>query len=140
MWSYIWPILLVVLSNTVYHISSKGTPATANPFMSLVVTYLVGAAIAFILYLALGNRTPVHDFKSLNWTSFVLGVVIVGLEAGWIYTYRAGWKVSMGSLTANISLAVILLFLGVLFYKEHVTLKQVVGTIVCAAGLIIMNI
>ena len=56
MFSYIWPILLVVLSNTVYQICAKGVPSEMNPFASLVITYLVGAAVSFVLFLVLGGR------------------------------------------------------------------------------------
>jgi hypothetical protein len=50
MWSTIWPLLLVVVSNTVYHIVAKQTPTGASPFLSLTVTYVVGAAVSFGAY------------------------------------------------------------------------------------------
>ena len=42
--AYIWPIALVVASNVVYQICAKSIPGDLNPFASLTVTYLVGAA------------------------------------------------------------------------------------------------
>ena len=53
MLSYIWPIALVVLSNTVYQICSKSIPGSINPFASLTVTYMVAAVCAAILYAVL---------------------------------------------------------------------------------------
>ena len=35
MFSYIWPIALAVLSNVVYHLSSKSLPEDVSPFASL---------------------------------------------------------------------------------------------------------
>ena len=55
MFSYIWPIALVVLSNVVYQICAKSVPEGMNPFASLTVTYLVGAVASGILYFALGH-------------------------------------------------------------------------------------
>ena len=55
MFNYIWPMALVVLSNTVYQICTKEVPDKMNPLASLVVTYLVGAAASAILYFVL-NR------------------------------------------------------------------------------------
>jgi hypothetical protein len=43
MFSYVWPIALVVLSNVVYQICAKSVPNGLNPFAALAVTYLVGA-------------------------------------------------------------------------------------------------
>ena len=42
MFYYVWPIVLVVLSNTMYQICTKSVPSDMNPFASLSVTYLVG--------------------------------------------------------------------------------------------------
>ena len=59
MFYYVWPVLLVVLSNTVYQICTKGVPENMNPFASLIITYLVGATVAFILFLILGDSRDI---------------------------------------------------------------------------------
>lgn len=78
-------------------------------------------------------------FTTSVWTPFVLGLAIVGLEAGYVFLYRAGWKVSSGALTANICLAVALLIIGYLLYKETITIKQLAGVVVCGVGLFLIN-
>lgn len=81
--AYIWPIALVVASNIIYHICSKSVPRDINPFASLTVTYLIGAIACAILYFTVGRGgNPVKELAKLNWAPFVLGIVIVGLEAG----------------------------------------------------------
>ena len=40
-----WPIGLAVLAEVMYQISSKSTPQDLNPFASLTITYLIGAAV-----------------------------------------------------------------------------------------------
>ena len=45
--AYVWPMVLVVTSNILYQICTRSTPKGVNPFASLVVTYLVGAAVSF---------------------------------------------------------------------------------------------
>ena len=141
MWNYLWPALLVVASNVAYHISAKETPEAVNAFLSLTVTYLVAAAFALGLYLATsgGQQDILRNLKNLNWASYLLGLVIVGLEAGNLYLYRAGWKISLGSLVCNISVAAVLLVVGILLYKEALGYKQVVGLLLCVAGLIFIN-
>lgn len=49
MFSYIWPIALVVLSNVVYQICAKSTPRDIDPLASLTVTYTVGAIASALL-------------------------------------------------------------------------------------------
>ena len=49
--SYIWPMVLLVVSNTVYQLCAKSVPKGINPFASLIVTYLIGAAASLVLEL-----------------------------------------------------------------------------------------
>ena len=140
MWNMIWPILLVVGANTFYNISTKSMPGKVNAFASLSVTYLTCFVLSVIMFYATSSqKNLLTEISKVNWTSFVLGLSVVALEFGYISIYRAGWKVSAGSLVANISLACVLLFVGLLLYKVTISLRQVVGIGVCAAGLLLIN-
>ena len=140
MLNYVWPIALVVLSNVVYQICAKSVPDGINPLASLTITYLVGAAACGILYFILGGRNLVAEYHKLNWAPIILGVVIVGLETGWIYAYKAGWPVSTGFIVQSAFLAVALVFVGYLIYKEKLTWNKLVGVGVCLVGLVFINI
>ena len=141
MFSYIWPIALVVFSNTLYQICAKSVPKEIDPFASLIVTYLVGAAASAVLYFALRSEgNLVKECGKLNWAPFVLGIVIVGLEAGWIYAYKAGWQVSTGFIVQSAFLAGVLLFVGYFLYRESLTWNKLVGVVLCLAGLVFINL
>ncbi len=136
MWNMIWPILIVVGSNTVYNIMTKSTPGDVNPFVSLGLTYIVAALSCVIMFFATAHhKNIITELSKTNFTAWALGLAIVGLEVGYIFIYRAGWKVSSASLVANISLAVILLIVGVILYKEVISVKQLIGMAVCGLGL-----
>ena len=140
MWNMIWPFMLIVGSNCFYNICTKSMPNGANAFGALTVTYLVGAILSAVLFVA--SVKPAHvatEIIKINWTSIVLGLAIVGLEVGYVFLYRNGWKMGSGALTANICLAVALLIIGFLFYKETVSLRQVIGILVCSVGLFLIN-
>jgi uncharacterized membrane protein len=140
MWYLIWPILLVIGANTFYNISTKSTPDGINAFASLSITYLVAAVLSVIMFFVTGNqKNLIAEISKANWTSFVLGIAVVTLEFGYISIYRAGWKISIASLVANIGLACVLLILGLLLYKEALSLRQVVGMIVCLIGLFLIS-
>jgi len=114
-------------------------PQNANPFISLFVTYTVGAILSLLIYFFGENPAIINDMKKLNWTSILLGLSIIGLEFGYIKVYRAGWNVSTGSLVANIGLAVVLVFVGVLLYKETITLNRLIGIVLCCVGIFFLN-
>jgi drug/metabolite transporter (DMT)-like permease len=137
---YVFSIALIVASNILYNICQKSTPEKANPFSALLLTYLVAGVLTVIaFYLSKPEKTLFQSFKGLNWTSPLLGIAIVGLEFGYIMAYRAGWNISVGSLVANILLALALIPIGILFYQEGFGLNKILGAILCIAGLILIN-
>lgn len=141
MFAYIWPIALVVFSNVLYQICAKSVPQEMNPMASLTVTYLVGAVISGILYFVLGHRgSLIQEYSRLNWAPYVLGMVIVGLEVGWIYAYKAGWQVSTGFIVQSAFLAVVLIFVGYFLYHEALTWNKIIGVAICLIGLVFINI
>ena len=141
MFNYVWPMILVILSNVVYQICAKSVPKEMNPFASLTVTYAVGAIASAILYFILGkNGNLIKEYSKLNWAPFVLGIVIVGLETGWIYAYKAGWQVSTGFIVQSAVLAVMLLVVGYFLYHEAFTWNKLTGVIICLIGLVFINI
>ena len=141
MLSYIWPIALIVLSNTLYQICAKSVPDGMDPFASLTVTYLVGAVLSGILYYTVGNGgSLLKEYGRLNWAPVVLGLVIVGLEAGYIFAFKAGWQVSTAQVVQAAILAGVLLFVGYLLYHEALTWNKILGIVICLVGLVFINL
>ena len=140
MFSCIWPIALVVLSNTLYQICAKSVPEGMNPLASLTVSYLIGAVVSCALYYILNrNADLIRELRRLNWAPPVLGIVIVGLEVGFIYAFRTGWQISTAQIVSASILAVILIFVGYLFYHEAITWNKIIGIIICLTGLVLIN-
>ena len=140
MFSFIWPIALVVLSNVAYQICAKSVPDNMNPLASLTITYIIGALASGILYFVLNKDTNlIKEYAKLNPAPFMLGLVIVGLEVGFIYAYKAGWQVSTASVVQSSFLAVALIFAGFLIYGEAITWNKILGMVICLIGLVFIN-
>ena len=95
--------------------------------------------LSIVMFYLTGARGLAGELGKTNWTAWVLGIAVVGLEFGNICLYRAGWKVSVGSLIANITLACVLLAVGLLVYHETVSLRQGLGVLVCLAGIYLVG-
>jgi drug/metabolite transporter (DMT)-like permease len=135
----IWPLLIVVGANTIYNISTKSTPSDVNAFASLATSYFIamlGSVVMF--FITSDSKNLLVEVSKTNWSALALGIAIVGLEFGYICIYRAGWKIGVASLVANISLACVLLLIGLFVYKEVITLKQLLGMGICAIGLMLI--
>ena len=141
MFSYIWPIALAILSNVLYHICAKTTPEEVHPFASFTVTYLTGAVLSAVLYYVLAPQANlVRECSRLNWAPFALGIVIVGLEGGWLYAYKAGWQVNTGFIVQSAFVSVLLLFVGYFLYREALSWNKLLGTAICLLGLVFINL
>ena len=137
---FYFSIGLAAVSTALYHLVQKLTPANANPALTLTITYLTSA----LLCLALIPFYPLQDglsasLKQLNWTSVGLGFALVGLEIGFLLAYRVGWDISLAALIANVAVTLLLVPIGLLFFKEKVSPVNIVGIVVCIVGLIMVN-
>lgn len=138
MWDMAWPIGLVVVSAVAYNVASKLVPAGANPLVSIVVTYLLAAAFALALYFATGGRDLAGEARRLNGATLAIGFAVVGIDAGVICAYRAGWAVSREPVVQSALVSVSLTLVGALFFKEAVTIRQVAGLVACLVGLVLV--
>lgn len=139
--SYFWPLILVVVSNTMYHICAKSLPEKVDPLASLTVTYLISAFFSAILYFAAnrGDANLLREYSNMNWAPYLLGLVIVGLEAGSMHAYKVGWPVSAFQVTSAAGIATLLVFVGYLVYHEAITVNKLIGLACCVVGLYFLN-
>lgn len=134
-----FPIAVIVSSNVVYNICTKAVPGHIDPFAALLVTYSVGAAICAVILAVTHRGLSLSLFSGINWASFLLALSVVFLEFGYILAFRAGWNISICSIVANVALAIALFIIGIIFYKESVSMRQTVGMAICLVGLFVIN-
>ena len=138
--SYYLAIMLTVFSNVLYHVFLKLVPHHVHPFFSLTITYLVAAGATSVLYLFSPQKMPLlAHLKELNWASYALGLSIIGLEIGFLLAYRSGWDISMAGLVSSTTVAVLLIPVGMLFFKESMSVINMLGILLCLAGLALVN-
>lgn len=135
-----FPIGLIVVSNIFYHVCAKSSPAKMDPFALLALAYILCAVISTVLYFVTNpGENLVREFSYTNWTVIVMGLAIVGLEAGNIFMYRVGWNINTGYLLHSAIFAVALLVVGYLIYKEAITVNKILGVLICLAGIYFIN-
>jgi hydrogenase/urease accessory protein HupE len=133
-------IALVLLGNVVYHLGLRLVPREANPAVATLAAYLVATVATAATLPLLAWGVPLGSaFRTLNWSTVVVGIAIVGIEMGYLLAYRAGWTLSTASVTANVALAVVLLGVGTVAFREPWTLSRVVGVGFCIVGLWLVN-
>lgn len=134
------PIAIAVLSFTLYNVFQKSIAPNANPYLSLVVTYIIGGVTSVIAYYITkaGSISLFQEFRQVNWAAYLLGFAVFGIEVGFLFAYRNGWNISIASLLANVLVALILIPVGLLFFREHIIPINYIGIILCIGGLILV--
>jgi len=100
------------------------------------MAYLIGTVFSAVLYFALNRGISlIAEHQNLTRRSSVLGLAVVGLEAGSIYMYKADWNISSGQLVYSILLAACLILIGVIAYHESISTTKIIGILVCMFGL-----
>lgn len=137
---YYLPVLVIVGSNIIYDISAKSFPGGMNPQAGLTAVYSIAAIASFILFFITSKKENFFsELKKINWATFLLAAGCTGIDLGYILLFRAGWNISFGSLVCNIMIAISLIIIGIVFYKEKVTRDHMIGIVLCLLGLVFIN-
>jgi multidrug transporter EmrE-like cation transporter len=133
-------LALAVAGTVGYHVVLKLSPTATNPFVSLALTYLTGAvAFAVLASVWPGPMSLRESVARLNWTVLALAVVIVMLDLGFLMLYRSGFEISLAQVITQAFSALLLIGIGVAFFREPVSASQLAGLALCVAGLWLVN-
>ena len=131
---------IAIVSSVLYHVFQRSISSTVHPVMSVLVTYTVAFLLTLLLFLFFPLKvTVIESIRQLNWASLALALAIVGLEIGFLLCYRAGWDIGLAGVATNVAAAILLLPAGVLVFKEHPTLINILGVGVCILGILMVN-
>ena len=135
------PVLLMIVANLAYSITAKVTPSDVDTFASVSLTYLVCIVYALLMFFITSkNKNYFKEIKKANWTAPVLGACLVCLEVSTILLFRVGWDLSVGLLLAYVLLAIVLVILGRVAYKEKLTTKRLIGIGIALVGVILVSL
>ena len=80
-----------------------------------------------------------QQYSQRNRAPHLPELAIVGLEAGSMHAYKAGWPFSAFQVSSAAAIATILVFIGYLVYHEAITVNKLVGLALCLTGLFFLN-
>lgn len=134
------PMVMAVLGGVLYHVAQKAVPKAVSPFAAIIIAYLVGIALcAVAMFFDPAGGSFGASLKAANWAVLLLGLAALMIEVGVLLVYRAGWEISVASVVINISVAVVLVPLGLFIFKEHLSLRGLAGLVCCLVGLYLLS-
>ena len=133
-WIAFW---MLVAADVAYKVMSDRVNGEVNPFASMIVTYGAALLASFILFFLTSKGTPLGgELKKLNIYSALIGFVVCFYELGFIFAYRYGFKMSLLSPLMSVAIMVIMALIGVLFFKEKISLMNTIGLIIASIGVL----
>ena len=140
MFLFYFSITLAIASSALYHFVAKSTPSNVHFTVSLLVTYAVAFVVTWVGFLFFpATKGIAAELKQLNWASIGLAIAIVGIEFGFLLTYRAGWNLGIAAVLVNVVATLILLPVAIFFFKDKLSWVNVAGILVCFIGLVMLN-
>jgi drug/metabolite transporter (DMT)-like permease len=140
MFLFYFSITLAICSSALYHFVAKSTPSNVNFTVSLLVTYAVAFMVTLFTFFFFPTTNGVMtELKQLNWASIGLAIAIVGIEFGFLLVYRSGWNLGIAAVLTNVMASLILLPVAIFFFKDKISWVNIVGILVCLAGLVMLN-
>ncbi len=133
------PLALAVGGNLLYHLSQKSMPKAANPLYVITIAYLVGIALCVLYAFFYPNeKSFMETLRESNWAVFAMGIGALIIELGFLFAYRAGWNISTAAVACSTAVTLMLIPIGVLAFKEHLSVRNVVGLLLCMLGLVLV--
>lgn len=140
MFLFYFSITLAIASSALYHFTAKSTPHNINFTVSLLVTYAVAFIITLVGFFFFPVTTSIPaELKQLNWASIGLAIAVVGIEYGFLLTYRAGWNLGIAAVLVNVVASLILVPAAIFYFKDKISLVNILGILVCLVGLVMLN-
>lgn len=133
--SLVAPVVMAIAGSLLYHVAAKSIPPRYDPMAGLIGLYataLVGSVIVYV------GRRGVSALATLSglWhpTIAAVGIGALMIELGYLVAYRAGWRVSVVSVVTNGLVAVMLVPIGVIAFREPMTATRLAGIVLCLLG------
>jgi uncharacterized membrane protein len=135
---YYTSFFLTVIGNLIYHVAQKSIPQQANPFFACMIIYLIASAGCFLGSFLYSGATMAQTIKHANWAIVAAGLAVFSIEIGFLFAYRSGWKLGSAAVACSVAVTIVLFPLGVALFREALSIDRVLGTVLCALGLLLV--
>lgn len=134
----IFSLMIILIAAVVYQICAKGINENMNPFAALLPAYAMAFIMAMVLFFVTSHGENLStEIKKVNTYSYVLGVSLCLYEFGYVVAYRSGFMASQLLPIVNVGIMVLMVVVGILLYKEIVSLLQFFGLFISCIGILI---
>jgi drug/metabolite transporter (DMT)-like permease len=135
-------IPLIIIGVVAYSVCQKSIPADIDALIALASAYFIAfVSCVAILFFTGGLKKESLFFNGQRWLPILLlGFSLIMIDLGFLYAYRTGWKISTASIIAGSFTTIALALIGLLWYRDQITLINIAGIALGAVGVVLMNL
>jgi uncharacterized membrane protein len=138
--SFYLPIALTIGGSLLYHFSQKSIPKTVNPLFALTLAYIISMIVCVICaFVYSDDKSLLHTVRESNWAVIGVGIGAAAIEVGFLLAYRVGWNISVAALTTSTAVTILLIPIGIVMFKENLSVWNVLGIAFCVVGLVLVS-
>lgn len=131
---------LTILGYFSYHIFQKSVSTSINPLLAICMAYATGLLFGIVLLLASGNAaSALQTVLQANWAVYAIGISVFIMEIGFLLSYRNGMSMSTGVTVCNAIVILLLVPVGIYFFREQLHYSTLVGIFCCVCGLLLIH-
>lgn len=140
--AYYFAPVLIIVGLVVYQLAQKSTDQQANPFVVVIMAYVIGIAACIGGYFLFPRQDTemLPMMRTVIWSALGIGLGAAAIEIGFMLAYRAGWNLSLLPVSANVCGAVILILIGLIAFRESLSMEKVIGLLLCIGGLFLITV
>ncbi len=140
--AYYFAPVLIIVGLVVYQLAQKSTDQNANPFLVVIIAYLIGIAACIGGYFLFPRQDTemLPMMRTVIWSALGIGLGAAAIEIGFMLAYRAGWNLSLLPVSANVCGAVVLILIGLVAFRESLSMEKVIGLLLCIGGLFLITV
>jgi|LGVE01.1.fsa_nt_gb drug/metabolite transporter (DMT)-like permease len=124
-------IIFAVIGSIIYHISEK---SISNNKLNPLFYVAISAVITFVIFASINIITGTQIFN-FSWSIFIISLCNAVIDVTIIYIYKQGGKISLITNIQNSLPAISLVFIGILFFSEVITIYNFIGVLIALFGI-----
>lgn len=137
---YYISIIIVIVSNIFYSVFQDSIPNHLNPLVALFFMYIAGMTVAFAFFLKTRKEYHSKLKNHIEWRILAFGLTNIVIDFGFLTAFRENWGLGILNITSNILILIFLTIVGRMWFKEKLSLINVLGIVVGVFGLTLLSI
>ncbi len=133
-------LAIALAGQVLYHVCQKAVAPGVNPIVALLAFYVVAGLASLPLLIAFPFEGSLSkQLSQINWAIVGVGIAIVLIELGFLLAYRGGGQLSSAFVLTSAAVACALLVIGLLVYREPITVGKSIGAALAIAGIFLVS-